>query len=65
MADEVNREAKGLANKLDIADRVEVMSQTNAFITIKDHKPNFQTNTKCRLINPAKTQIGKISKQLE
>ena len=50
----INREARDLARKLEIADRVEVMSQNNAFITVKDHKPNFQTNTKCRLINPAK-----------
>ena len=31
---------------------------------MKDHKENFHNNTKCRLINPAKSQIGKISKQI-
>ena len=40
------------------------MSRSQAFITIKDHKPNFETNTKCRLINPAKSQIGTISRQI-
>ena len=32
--------------------------------TPKDHKPNFGSNPKCRLINPTKTEIGKISKQI-
>ena len=32
--------------------------------TLKDHKPNFANNPTCRLINPAKSEIGKISKQL-
>ena len=29
---------------------------------MKDHKPNFSSNPKCHLINPAKSEIGKISK---
>ena len=37
---------------------------TDAFITLKDHKPNFTTNTKCRLINPSKSKLGKVSKFL-
>ena len=37
---------------------------TDAFITLKDHKPNFNTNPKCRLINPSKSELGKISKFL-
>ena len=49
-----------------IADRVEIMSrvQGQAFINVKDHKPNFETNTKCRLINPDKLQIGNKSRQI-
>ena len=31
---------------------------------MKDHKENFENAPKCRLINPAKTNIGRISKQL-
>ena len=64
MADTINMEAKTLAEKLDIADRVEVMSNTNCFITLKDHKPHFLSDTKCRLINPAKPQLGKVSSQM-
>ena len=29
---------------------------------MKDHKPNFSSDPKCHLINPAKSEIGKISK---
>ena len=51
-----------LVHKLGIVDRVEKYNTKNCFITIKDHKSNFKTNPECRLINPAKTQIGRISK---
>ena len=61
---EVNDEARTIADRLEIADRVEVMSQSLAFISIKDHKQNFETDTKCRLINPAKSQIGILSRQI-
>ena len=37
--------------------------ETQACITIKDHKENYQNDTKCRLINPTKPELGKISKQ--
>ncbi len=40
--DEVNDEAREIAIKLDIADRVERMSVSPAFITIKDHKDRFE-----------------------
>ena len=29
---------------------------------MKDHKDDYQNNTKCRLINPTKPELGKISK---
>ena len=45
-------------------DRVECFAQRDSFITLKDHKENFPNNPKCRLINPAKSEIGLISKQL-
>ena len=60
----VNDEAKNIVTGLGIADRVEVMSQSEAFITLKDHKANFETERKCRLINPAKSQIGILSRQI-
>ena len=59
----INKEAKQICERLDISDRVQRIPPKQAFITIKDHKENFKTNTKCRLINPMKSEIGKISKQ--
>ena len=42
---------------------MECYASCPAFITIKDHKPNFQSNTKCRLINLAKNELGLVSKE--
>ena len=41
---------------------LECMKKREAFISLKDHKENFENNPKCRLINPAKSDSGKISK---
>ena len=38
------------------------MKKREAFISLKHHKENFENNPKCRLINPAKCDSGKISK---
>ena len=60
--DLVNKEAKKLASKLDLDDRIDQYVKADAFITVKDHKPNFPSRVKCRLINPAKSNMGQISK---
>ena len=31
---------------------------------MKEHKENFHASTQCRLINPCKNKIGKISKRI-
>ena len=56
--------AKDIAKKLQLDSRINTTAKREAFITLKDHKPNFANNPTCRLINPAKSEIGKISKQL-
>ena len=38
------------------------MAQIQVFILLKDRKDDFENNTKCRLINPAKSDLGKVSK---
>ena len=40
------------------------MAMKEAFITLKDHKENFENKPTCRLINPSKPEIGRISKQI-
>ena len=39
-----------------------VYGKQNCFITLKDHKPNFQNNPTVRLLNPVKNELGQISK---
>ena len=58
----IDLEAKSIAKSLNLQDRVECLAERPAFITLKDHKENFNTAPKCRLLNPAKSEIGIISK---
>ena len=60
----INLEAKSIAKSLKLADRIDHLAKTEAFITLKDHKENFVNKPTCRLINPAKTELGKISKTI-
>ena len=55
-------EATRIAKKLEITGRVEYMARKPSYITIKDHKENFNINPKCRLINPDKSELGKVAK---
>ena len=59
---DIHTENKKIATKLGIDDRVDTTANTDAFITLKDHKPNFANKPTYRLINPTKSEIGKISK---
>ena len=61
---EIDKQAKNISDTLHLSDRMEVYTDTDCFITVKDHKENFRSSPKCRLINPAKTDLGKISKQI-
>ena len=63
-ASEIEEEAKQIAHKLDLADRIFKTSRREANITLKDTKPNFRESPSCRLINATKSEIGKISKQI-
>jgi len=47
-----------------IEDRVETLAERECFITLKDHKDDFENNPKCRLINPTKSELGKVSKKI-
>ena len=57
-------ECKSIAKKLHIEDRLRPTIEKPAFITIKDHTQNFESNTKCRLINQTNTEIGRVSKYI-
>ena len=59
---QIDDELKHISNNLGIGDRIEQMKKREAFISLKDHKENFENNPKCRLINPAKSESGKLGK---
>ena len=61
---DINNEARSITKVLNIDDRVESMAMKEAFITLKDHKDNFAKRPTCRLINPSKTEVGRISRQI-
>ena len=53
-----------LAEKLELNDRVHRSAQRDCFATLKDHKPGFRSNPQCRLLNPTKSELGKVAKQM-
>ena len=61
---EINADAKTIADKLDLTDKIETLAEKPAFITIKDHKDNFTSRLQWSLINPSKSEIGIVSKQI-
>ena len=61
LEEKINKEAKKFTDKLKISERVEKIAEKEAYITLKDHKENFENDLPCRLINPAKSNIGKIT----
>ena len=54
----INFKAKQIAGKLKIFDHVQKLDENEAYVTIRYHKEGFLD------INPSKTGIGKISKQI-
>ena len=62
--DMITLKDKIIAEKLELADRIEASAPRDSFITLKDHKPDFINNPTCRLINPCKSEIGIISKNI-
>ena len=60
----INSKAKDIALNLQIDNRVETLTHKDAFVSLKDHKDNFQNYPTCCLINPTKSELGKVSKQI-
>ena len=57
------KQEKDIARKLDIDDRMDVPAESEAYVQLKDHKPNYRNNPTFRLLNPNKSELGKIAKQ--
>ena len=43
---------------------MDIFQNQNSFCTIKDHKPDFPARIDVRLINPAKSNLGLVSKKI-
>ena len=61
---QINNNTCKLANKLHIEDRLGKFKMKDAYILFKVHKPNFRKKLQSRLINPSKTELGKVSKNI-
>ena len=61
LLNDINKEANALVNDLNLSGKVQKYAEKTGFITFKDHKPNFERKLPCRLINPAKSELGKVS----
>ena len=60
----INVEAKKIAEKYKVDDKLDKICEQQCFFTIKDHKEDFRENPKYRLINPTKTEMGRVSKMV-
>ena len=58
----INAAGKQVLINNKLLKRMQTNGENNCFISLKDHKENFQNNPTVRLINPAKNEFGKISK---
>ena len=59
-----SKEGTRQAREANIIDSVDINSTSNSFITLTDHKENFLNQPTTRLLNPAKNEIGGISKHI-
>ena len=54
---------KKIVQEYNLEERVMATQARPARVTLKDHKEDFLVNTKTRLINGTKPEIGRISKK--
>ena len=57
-----NQKMAEIAKSLKLDDRMHQHATTECYVTLKDHKKNFTATQPCRLINPAKADIGRVAK---
>ena len=61
---QINDDTLKFTNKLHIEDGLGKFQMKDAYILFKDHKPNFENELQSRLINPSKTELVIISKNI-
>ena len=62
LKDKIYKEGKDVLRNHDVYDKIKINGSSGCFITLKDHKENFINNPTVRLLNPAKNEVGRISK---
>ena len=58
------KEHQEIVKKLNIEDSIMYIPRQKSFVSLKDHKDNFVNDPKCRLLNPTKFEIAKVSKKI-
>ena len=61
---DVNCKTAEIAKKLELDKKMEVYTASESYFLVKDHKDQFPSKVTVRLINPCKTDLGKVSKQI-
>ena len=61
---QINIDGKKILRNREVLNRLEINGENNSFITQKKRKENFNNNLTVRLINPAKNELGHISKAI-
>ena len=57
-------EARKITKSFNIDNKMDIMAKRQCFVTIKDHKDDFRVNPNYRLLNPRKSELGKLSKHI-
>ena len=60
----INIETKKIAKSFTVDIKMDITAKQQCFVTIKDYKDNFRVKPKYRLLNPTKSELGKISKHI-
>ena len=58
----INMEGKHIAKNMNLNNLIESLPQISPGITLKNYKENFRTSHPCYLIDPLKSELGKVSK---
>ena len=57
----INKEAEIILNNYGVSEKADCLAKSNAFISLKDHKPKFSSNSKCfSILTLTKTKFGKL-----
>ena len=62
MIQNIDKIGAKFATKAGVLVRIHANGTNSCFVNLKDNKENLANNPKTRLINPAKNEVGRISK---